>query len=286
MSEGTRTRTIRVNGLELSVVCLGPADGQPVLCLHGWLDNAHSFLPLSRAMPELQLLALELPGHGHSHHRPAGVPYQQLDWVLDVVAAADALGLSRFVLMGHSMGAGIAALAAGTCPERVSRLVLLEGIGPRAHPPETTAERLAAYVEAERKAAALRQLHRGAPFSVAVRARLAFADPLLPSSAELLCQRGVEDAPGGVRFRHDRRLQRKQPTVLSEEHIRGFLRRITCPTLLLLAEQGIAYDPAVIAGRAAAVPKLEQRRLPGGHHVHMDHPEAVANHLRAFLQAT
>lgn len=274
---------IEVNGLRLAVMHWGPSDGPPVLCLHGWLDNAHSYLPLSRQLPEHRLVALELPGHGRSQHRPPGAGYHQLDWILTVVAAADVLGFDRFSLLGHSMGAGIAALTAGTCPERIERLVLLEGTGGRSHTPEQMPEDLATYLDSERQAALVRHAHRGARFDVAVRARLAFADPLAPASAELLCQRAVVEAPGGVMFGHDRRLQRRWLPSMSEPQLLAFLGRIACPTLLVLADQGIAYDQAIVERRCAAIADLTRVQLIGGHHVHMDAPERVAPHLRSFL---
>ncbi|MCA9779175.1 MAG: alpha/beta fold hydrolase, partial [Candidatus Eremiobacteraeota bacterium] len=108
----------------------------PVLALHGWLDNAGTFDGLASHLQGLDLVCLDLPGHGHSYHRPAGTPYHFVDWVPEVFCAAKSLGWERFVLMGHSMGAGIASLAAGTFPERIEKLILIEGIGPFASPDE------------------------------------------------------------------------------------------------------------------------------------------------------
>ncbi|HQC73883.1 MAG TPA: alpha/beta hydrolase, partial [Candidatus Competibacteraceae bacterium] len=58
--------------LRLAARAWGPADGLPVLAVHGWLDNAASFDALAPLLPELRLVALDLPGHGHSAHRPPG----------------------------------------------------------------------------------------------------------------------------------------------------------------------------------------------------------------------
>src|SRR5690606_2312769 len=110
----------------LAGLAFGPRDGRPVLALHGWLDNAATFVPLAPLLPELRIYALDLPGHGRSSHRPPGARYHYVDWVGDVIEAADALGLDRFALLGHSMGAGISILTAGTFPERVERLALIE----------------------------------------------------------------------------------------------------------------------------------------------------------------
>uniref|UniRef100_A0A8B9Z2W8 Serine hydrolase like 2 n=1 Tax=Buteo japonicus TaxID=224669 RepID=A0A8B9Z2W8_9AVES len=69
----------------------GPSEGYPVLCLHGWLDNANTFDKLIPLLPrDCYYVAMDFSGHGLSSHRPAGSPYHFLDYVSDVrrVAAA------------------------------------------------------------------------------------------------------------------------------------------------------------------------------------------------------
>lgn len=277
------TETIDVHGMRIALRRYGPAGAAPVLCLHGWLDNANSFAPLSPLLPEVELIALDLPGHGRSAHRPDVSAYHQLDWVVDVVEAADRLGLDRFALMGHSMGAGIAAMTAGTIPERITALALLEGAGPRPTADDEVRRFLASYLEVRQSARANKQRNRGASFATAVRARLAFGEPLSRASAELLCEGAVMPADRGVRFTNDRRLQRVQPMSLSQPQILAFLSAISCPTLLLTAEQGLAFNPEVMAERAAAVADLRRAHVPGGHHVHMDDPSVVAPPVRELL---
>ncbi len=86
-------------------------EGEPVLALHGWLDNAASYIPLASQW-QRPMVALDFSGHGHSDHRPDGVVTHLVDHVRDVLAVADQLGWQRFTLVGHSMGAGIACLFA------------------------------------------------------------------------------------------------------------------------------------------------------------------------------
>ena len=63
----------------------GRAGGPPLLCLHGWLDNAASFVPLSPWLAEFDWVALDLPGHGASSHRAPGYDYAFADWLHDVL---------------------------------------------------------------------------------------------------------------------------------------------------------------------------------------------------------
>jgi len=78
----------------------------------------------------VRLVALDLTGHGRSEHRPPGIHYHFVDFIPDVVAAADALGWNRFALLGHSLGGGIASFVAATLPERIDRVAMIEGLGP------------------------------------------------------------------------------------------------------------------------------------------------------------
>ena len=61
--------TLKIPGFSIAGLTLGKPENPPILALHGWLDNANSFAPLA---PYLQhnfyLIAVDLPGHGHSSH--------------------------------------------------------------------------------------------------------------------------------------------------------------------------------------------------------------------------
>ena len=119
------------------------ADGAPrVLCLHGWLDNAASFIPLAPLLNRLELVSIDLPGHGHSEHRHASTRYHFIDYLFNVDAALDALGWDDCHLLGHSMGAAISAAYAAGAPERVRSITLLDTLGPISGAAEGTARRL------------------------------------------------------------------------------------------------------------------------------------------------
>ena len=109
---------IRLNlpHIEMAAHLYGPEDGQPVIALHGWLDNAATFSRLAPLLPGLRILALDFAGHGYSAHRPAGGSYLLWDNVLDVLLVAQAMGWERFSLLGHSMGAIVSVLLAAAMP--------------------------------------------------------------------------------------------------------------------------------------------------------------------------
>ncbi|WP_290890037.1 alpha/beta fold hydrolase, partial [Arenimonas sp.] len=134
---GAGLREIRLESPrgELAALRGGTAGGPRLLCLHGWLDNAASFLPLAPDLADFDLVALDLPGHGASAHRAPGHDYAFADWIHDVLDALDGLGWDRADLLGHSMGGAIACAVAAAAPARVRRLALVEALGPVAGDP-------------------------------------------------------------------------------------------------------------------------------------------------------
>lgn len=271
-------------GQRLAALAWGPQAGRPVLALHGWLDNAASFAPLAPYLDGCRLVALELAGHGHSEHRPGFGHYHYADYLDDTLAAADALGWEQFTLLGHSLGAGIAPLVAVMAPERVQAVWLIDALGPLGRPAEAAAESLYA---------AATQLHgrqRYRPQSARsleelLERRLKGArSPISDDAARLLCQRGSQQRDGRWHWRHDPRLLLDSPFYLDEAQIRAILAAMAVPALLLQAEQGLLACRPQALERVALVPGLVHRTLPGGHHLHMESPEACATAIGAFIE--
>ncbi|HBM09637.1 MAG TPA: alpha/beta hydrolase, partial [Pseudomonas sp.] len=128
--------------IEVAAHLYGPEDGQPVIALHGWLDNAATFSRLAPLLEGVRIVALDLPGHGHSDHRPLGAAYNIWDYAHDVLQTAEQFGWKRFSLLGHSMGAIVSVLLAGAMPDRVERLALIDGVIPYTGEAETAPQKL------------------------------------------------------------------------------------------------------------------------------------------------
>lgn len=276
-----RNLTLELPHLRLAGREWGPSDGPPVLALHGWLDNSASFDRLAPLLPDLHMVALDLAGHGRSQHRHPSVVHHFIDWAPEVVAVADSLGWGSFALIGHSMGAGISTLVAGTFPDRVQKLVLLEGAGPLAADAARAPAQLASAVEDETRAAAA-SLRLFPELDAAIKARLRDSD-LDTEAARLLVDRGSEEVEGGVRFTHDPRLRTRSRTRLTENQVLAFLSAITCPVLAVRALQGWPFPEDLVMARLKTIADLETAEIEGGHHVHLTHPERVAPIISRFL---
>ncbi|KFN49550.1 alpha/beta fold hydrolase [Arenimonas composti] len=272
---------------ELAALRGGDPTGPKLLCLHGWLDNAASFLPLAPHLAGFDLVALDLPGHGASAHRAAGYDYAFVDWIHDVLDALDALGWDSARLLGHSMGGAIACAVAAAAPARVHKLALVEALGPIAGDPGAAVTRMRDAVAARRRLEAAqreaRPPRRIARIEDAVAARLQ-ASAMAPEAARLIVERNLRAVDGGWAWRSDPRLKLPSTLRLTEETVHALLRGIECPVLLLAAEPSPPYfPPAARMARVACVREIHVRVLAGGHHLHMEQAERVGPLVSEFL---
>jgi pimeloyl-ACP methyl ester carboxylesterase len=251
------------------------------LALHGWLDNCFSFRPLAEQLPEVNIIAFDLPGHGDSSTLPEGVSFdfhQYLVWVHELIGSLEA---PPDILLGHSMGAAILSLYAGVFPEHAAQLILIEGIGPLSAPEEESPQKMRGYIQSWMQPARLRNALY-ANWDEAVRARQKNG-PLTMESAQILAERGVEARGQGVAWKHDPRLKLPSRYQYSEAQALAYLAAIKAPTLYIEATQTIIPHHEATQKRKAAVRTMEQVTLAGGHHLHLDDPEPVAQAIRRFL---
>jgi pimeloyl-ACP methyl ester carboxylesterase len=119
----------RVAGPTGALVVDDAGNGPPVVFTHSMAGTAaHWSAQLEHLRTSRRAVAFDFRGHGGSEP-PRNREYAITALADDVGAVADALGLDRFVLVGHSMGGGVALAYAGAHPERVERLLLLDPIG-------------------------------------------------------------------------------------------------------------------------------------------------------------
>ena len=274
---------IRTPYLRLAAQAWGPPSAQPVLALHGWLDNAASYTRLAPLLEGVRLVALDLPGHGRSDSRPAGVHYHFADYVGDVLFVADALGWQRFYLLGHSLGAGIASFVAAVAPKRVSCLALIEGLGPLGFAAEHNPTALAAAIA---QMAALPEKARKVypDLETVARARQTAGTGLSLEAARLLVKRGTQLVPDGLTWRSDPRVTFKSPMYFTEEQILAFLEKIEASTLLIVGSNGYLPTRDFMPARYAKVARLALRTLRGRHYLHMEQPGPVAEVINSFFR--
>ncbi len=279
-----RERIFQVTGLALAAREWGPEAGHPVLALHGWMDNAGSFDLLAPLLPGCRLVALDCAGHGYSQPRSPDSGYDIWQDVGDVIAVADALGWSQFHLLGHSRGAAIAALVAGAFPERITRLMMLDGAiplpGDAANAPATLR---AAVLERERLSTRLGRLFPNREQAVLERSR-GFTEVTV-GAAVVLARRGLREVDGGFRWHVDQRLKATSSLHLTPEQIRAFAAAVTAPTLIILTSVSPYTGRPEFRAFLDHFSQHELVQLEGGHHCHLEGGQAeIAGRIIKFLQ--
>ena len=269
------------HGISLAAVEWGDPDGLPVIALHGWLDNAASFAPLAARLEGVRLIALDLAGHGLSDHRSLDNTYNIWQDVADVYTVVEQLGLTTFALLGHSRGAMIATLTAGTYPERVSHLGLIDSFAPQAKSEAEVPEQLALSI-ADKHLRLRREPRIYATREEAIASRTRRGEtPLSLASSNLIAERGLRHEGEGYRWRADEKLKVASEVKLTPAIVQAFVERIQCPSLLLLS------DPQRMErfyGMEQYAPGLVVEVIDGTHHFHMEETVApTAQRLNRFF---
>lgn len=267
-------QTFDLGGVRLNAKRWGLVGGHPVLALHGWLDNAGSFDFLAPLLTSCDLICLDCAGHGRSGQRNFLGAYNIWQDVGDLFAVADQLGWPSFSLIGHSRGAMTSLLAAGTFPERITHLSLLEGGIPRVATANEAPEILAEAIRTV-KAAIDRPRQYYSSFARAVEARTRGLFPLAEQDAEALARHGVVETERGFTWSYDPKLLAGSEVRFSVEQVLAFCERVTASTLVVLAEDGMLRQEPDALALLKARADWQLVYLPGGHHHHM-HEQAPA----------
>jgi len=197
---------------------------------------------------------------------------------------ADELAWPRCTLLGHSRGAGISMLFAATFPERVDKLVLLEGGLPLTAEASEAPQGLA---QALLEARALRG-KGGRVFTdrkTAIAERAGGFSKVTTAAAEILARRSLRAVPGGFQWHADQRLKAQSELRLTADQARAFARRIAAPVLLVFAERSPFVDRPLYREMPSWFANVEVDRIPGAHHFHLEGSEAaIAQRIRRFLE--
>jgi pimeloyl-ACP methyl ester carboxylesterase len=252
----------------------GDESAPPLVLLHGsWLAAAFYDAIARELGAERRVYALDQRGHGETDHAD---DYSWPLWVEDIASFADDRNLERFDLVGHSMGADNALRFAGTHPERVRRLVLLEGgFGPWTSPEAdhfwTTAFHLAP-----------------ADGFLNVETYIDHVCELFPrSDRTVVAETGrhfVQESDGRWRWPHPADmafLSRADPTPEEEATRRA---AVTAPTLVVQAEHSELFVGDTYQRVAEELPQGRAALLPGaGHNLQWENVDGTVELITDFL---
>ena len=287
----SRSEFLPVRGLRYHVRHWGREGAPKLFMVHGWMDVAASFQFVVDCLAgDWHVIAPDWRGFGLTE-RTQSDTYWFPDYLADLDVLLEHYAPDEAVnLLGHSMGGNVVSSYAGVRPQRVRRLINLEGFGLPATRPEQAPARLAKWLDELRAPPTLRPY----PSREAVAARLQKTNPRLSDArAAFLSEHwAAPNAAGEWEILGDPAHKKPSPLLYQVEEVLACWRNITAPVLWVEAEdtnmwQWMGPKPEArieIDRRLSHLANVSARMMAdAGHMLHHDQPEALAAMIEQFL---
>jgi pimeloyl-ACP methyl ester carboxylesterase len=286
--KSSRSHFHDIRGLRYHVRTWGEPHFPVMLLLHGWMDLSASFQFLVDAFKlNWHVVAPDWRGFGLTQWASGGYwfpdYYADLDALLDLYQADAPVNL-----VGHSMGGNIVCAYAGIRPQRVARVVTLEGLGMPHTDPGDAPARYAKWLAQLREPPQFRPCRSFAE----VAARLKRNNPRLSDDkADFLARHWARQLDSGeIALASDPRHKIVNPYLFHLGEMLACWRRITAPVLLVTGRDSHAPawlkdTPEQLAERKAAFTDFRETCLDDcGHMMHHDQPQRLAAIIESFLE--
>ncbi|MBW1783256.1 MAG: alpha/beta hydrolase [Deltaproteobacteria bacterium] len=240
-------------------------EGKPILCVHGITANCRCWDVMAEALsPAHRVLAMDLRGRGLSGKPATG--YSIGHHIKDIRAILDDLGIDRVVIMGHSLGAFISLVFGATFPDRVDRIILVDGGG------KLSAEQLEKVFAGIKPS--LDRLGKVFPSFEAYLEVMKEAPYLHPwsSAFETYFRYEVEDVSGGIRSRVRPEHIQEEAQNLGKVDVSDYYSKIGCQTLILRATEGLLAKDDILLPEAVTermlreIPEARAVTVQGANH--------------------
>jgi pimeloyl-ACP methyl ester carboxylesterase len=287
----SRSEFITVRGLRTHVRHWGRQGAPIIFMLHGWMDVGASFQFVADSLAgDWHVIAPDWRGFGNTE-RSGCDTYWFPDYLADLDAMLDHYSPGAAVnLLGHSMGGNVVGIYAGVRPERVRRLINLEGFGMPAAAPEKAPRHYAKWLDELRQPAELRTY----PSVAAVAARLQKTNPRLSNerAAFLAPHWSAQNDAGDWEILGDPAHKKPSPILYRVEEVMACWSAITAPVMWVEALEtnmwqwmGPKTEARIeIDRRLAHLKDVETHMMAdAGHMLHHDQPEQLARLIETFL---
>lgn len=291
-----RSDFVPIRNLSYHVLVWGtPAAAKtPMVLLHGWMDVAASYqFVIDAFSKDHYIIAPDWRGYGKTS--AGGTDnFWFPDYLADLDFLLDYYAPERPVhLVGHSMGGNVAMHYGGIRPERIRRLINLEGFGMAASTPDQAPQRYARWMDE------LKKLHRGQldlhlyPTIAGVSRRLMKTNPRLGADkAQWLARHWAQESPDGQwRIQGQPGHKVVSANLPRLEEVMSLYRQLSMPVLSVEAEESNLdtwwkgqYTLSDYHARLRAIPQVEITRIgEAGHMLHHDQPEVLADIIERFI---
>jgi pimeloyl-ACP methyl ester carboxylesterase len=259
--------------------------------LHGYLDQAQSLVPIGDALAAMgwRVFAPDFRGHGRSGWVPDGAYYHFPDYVADLDALVDELApeseAGPIAIVAHSMGGTVATMFTGVHPARVRSLVLMEGMGPPAMPPDALPLRVERWLD-QLKKPRVRERRKLATVGEAIeRLRMTHGGQVPEEVLARIAPELIEPHPSGEGFtwRFDPLHQTTSPGRFDVDAFAAFAQRVTSPVLLVDGGDTGFRHADDERRRAWFADRREVTLAGAGHMMHWTRPADLAGVVVAFV---
>jgi pimeloyl-ACP methyl ester carboxylesterase len=274
--------------LRLHYLDWGNTSAPTLILLHGGRDHARSWDWTARALrADWHIIAPDMRGHGDSGWSPDGA-YGMHDFVYDLAQMIHQLGNDQVTIVAHSLGGAVATRYAAIFPEKVRKLVTIEGMG---GPPREMALRKSISMPQlwrnwaeERRSMAGRVPKRYPNFEAALERMQSENSFLSPQQARHLTLHGISrNEDGTYSWKFDNYLRSQPPITETEAEMQSLWANISCPVLLCHGRKSFASDPA-LDGRMS---HYKDARLSyfddAGHWLHHDQFDQFIKVVQDFI---
>lgn len=297
---------------------LGSKNIQPIICMHGWQDNAgenvyiyeviHGYtlacncnfiktsgtfdLLLPHLPNHLSYLIIEFPGHGLSSPIPHGMIYTYATFLYVLLFVINKFNWKRVSLLGHSLGAMVSYTFASTFPDRCDMVVGVDLIRPDTLTKTFDVKFLLRDINHLYVADQRNQENSEPPsytYDNLVKKRHANKEfPMNIESVPFILYRGVKPSksdPNKYYFSCDGRLKQFE-ILIPVKAYDDIATRIVSPFCFIKARHSLFPESAYahIIENMKSNAKFEYHMIDGGHHVHLDNAKAVGEVVTKFIE--
>lgn len=271
---------------------------------------------------DVSILCIDLPGHGHSSHYPAGMQYYVFwDGITLIRRIVRQYQWTRVTLMGHSLGGALAFMYASTYPEEVAKLINIDIAGPTVRSLEKLADAMGPMIDKwlsyeslpdakipsyqyDEMVQLVLSAYDGSVDEEGVKVLLKRGSTRTPPNRQGHPQpsttnhrhsechaMGQEEGEGGLYFTRDVRLKKSGLAQFTAEQVLAFAKRIRCKVLNIRADPGMKFDYPHVYGEVIEAMRQQAESVtfitvPGTHHVHLVTPTVISGHITRFLKET
>lgn len=274
----------------------GSRANRPILCVHGWQDNAGVFDTLIPLLPsKFSYLAIDLPGHGRSSHYANGYYYHASDVIHLLEEIRRKFQWERLSFISHSMGAIVSFVYAALYPNHTDLVCAIDTLKPQVLHPKLTAKIVMSRwgQSLSGTLSSLDPTRRPPEYNyddLVDRVYYGSFQSVDKDKAEYLIKRGAAKTADTNKyyFTRDIRVKYMHPYVLAQEISLECIKRITAAYLFIKGNDLVFSEPDETIEEAINAFKqhnkhFEMLKIEGTHHFHLNNPEKICDPISKLL---